>query len=284
MKIDQATYGLGSGGHSLLQSTGNREIFKELERRMDLPNTAPHGILWSPYLSGFGWKEHFVLSKTELDTRATRGGVVFTRALLLPIEEIIRVTNIAPFVRYLLDAPITDTDQISAVEIVPTEPSERRQVTSLIALTNALSSRDAGPAVWVGLEGFDQAVTELWEILWPELRRSLTFRLSFGPDDLIEKPTPNLVVTPQGLAAKWANGKMIDRSPVEAQPSQITVALLDAEAAKQLRQLTGDYGLRVKSFQDLFLANQLQLLTERDDFTSHLSSLRILKAYPNHPK
>jgi hypothetical protein len=278
MKIDQAIFGLGSGGHSLLQCSGSREVFKEIERRMDLPNTAPHGIAWSPYLGGFSWREYLVLSKTELDTRATRGGVVFTRALLLPIEEIIRVQNIEPFIRYLLETGIDETGKISAVEIIRTETDETSQPASLVAITNALSSRDAGPAVWVGLDGFDQAITGLWKILWPELRRSLTFRLSFGPDDLIEKPTPNLVVTPQGLAAKWANSKVINRSPAELQPSQVTTALLDPEAARRLRQLAEDYGLRVNGFQDVFLAQQLHRATERDDFTSQLSSLRIIES------
>lgn len=277
MRIEQATYGLTRNGHSLLQSSGDIEFAKELERRMDLPNTAPHGIAWSPYLSGFPWRDRYILSKTELDMRATRGGVVFTHAIFLPAEEAVLVKNIDPFVRYLAQRSTADNTEVTTIEIPTADPKVISRSDALIAAINELFSRGAGPGVWIGTDGFDELVVALWAVLWPELRRTFGFRLSFGPDDLIEVPRPDLVVTPQGLAARWIHHKVIDRSTAAQVPSPITSALLDSEADPQLRYLVRTFGLRISGFQDLALINHLQRLIGSHDFESLISALRIIE-------
>ena len=88
MQIEQALYGECRGGHSLLASSGDRAVSTGIVQRLDLPDTAPPGVEWSPFLRGFPYEDQYVLSRTFHDTGASRGGMVFSHALLAPLDEI----------------------------------------------------------------------------------------------------------------------------------------------------------------------------------------------------
>ena len=82
MQIEQALYGECRGGHSLLASSGDDAVSTGIVQRLDLPDTAPPGVEWSPFLRGFPYEDRYVLSRTFHDTGASRGGMVFSHALL----------------------------------------------------------------------------------------------------------------------------------------------------------------------------------------------------------
>ncbi|MCQ9186859.1 hypothetical protein KMT30_49045, partial [Streptomyces sp. IBSBF 2953] len=67
----------------------------------------------------------------------------------------------------------------------------------LIGTANALTAQGLTPVVRLSVDGFEQLVDSLWKNLWPALRRTFAFRLSFGPNDLVEHPEPALVCTPE---------------------------------------------------------------------------------------
>ena len=73
MRIEQALYGEHRGGHSLLASSGDNEVSAGIVQRLDLPDTAPPGVEWSPFLRGFPYQSLYVLSRTFRDNRRVAG-------------------------------------------------------------------------------------------------------------------------------------------------------------------------------------------------------------------
>ncbi len=72
-----------------------------------------------------------------------------------------------------------------------------------MAALAAMLAGGGGPAVVVGADGFDELVAALWRRLWPEARVRFSFRLSFGPQDIVEPRPPTLVCTLANLATRW---------------------------------------------------------------------------------
>ena len=101
MQIEQALYGEARGGHSLLEASRNDAVSREIVQRLDLPDTAPPGVEWSPFLRGFPYGDRYLLSRTFPDTGASRGGMVFSHALIAPLDEITRTSDLRPFLALL---------------------------------------------------------------------------------------------------------------------------------------------------------------------------------------
>ena len=87
------------GGHALREATGDRQLAAEFASRLDLPDTAPSGVVWSPFTSGFPHADRYVLARTFLDPQATRGGMVLSHALIISLEDIIHCHRSAPALR-----------------------------------------------------------------------------------------------------------------------------------------------------------------------------------------
>src|SRR5260370_23267205 len=95
MLIHQATYGEDRGGHALLAKSGDESSpFADVTWRTDLPGTAPSGVAWEPYVSGFPDHNYYVLAKTFPDPSASRGGMVFTHALFLPLADAVQLADL----------------------------------------------------------------------------------------------------------------------------------------------------------------------------------------------
>ncbi len=106
MLIHQAIYGEDRGGHALLSKSARESTpFAELTWRTDLAGTAPSGLLWQPYIGGFPHHNHYILSKTFPDPRASRGGMVFTHALFLPLADAVRLNDLRAIAALLLREP-----------------------------------------------------------------------------------------------------------------------------------------------------------------------------------
>lgn len=84
MRIEQAFYGETGGGHGLLEASRNDEVSRGVVQRLDLPDAAPQGEKWWPFLRGFPYRDRYVLCRTFLDRYAPRGGMVFSHALITP--------------------------------------------------------------------------------------------------------------------------------------------------------------------------------------------------------
>jgi hypothetical protein len=223
MRVEEAIYGEVNGGHALRAASGDRQFALSIASRLDLPDNAPVGVLWSPYVSGFAMGEHYVIARTFIDEAAPRSGMVFSHALIVPLKELLGVQNLHSLFRRLA----TSVDQIDAAVGYNLEKdlSNPQVAADFVGAVNALTSRGNGPVVRLGTDGFEALVASLWANLWAETRANFGFRLSFGPTDVIEKSAPILVCTPVNLAARWSRFRTInveDQIPLSPSAALLT--------------------------------------------------------------
>ena len=254
MQIEQALYGDDRGGHSLLASSGDDEISTRIVPRLDLPDTAPPGIEWSPFLRGFPFANRYVLSRTFHDASAPRGGMVFSHALLAPLDEIVEVSDLGPLLSLLA---ISDRQRPDATTVEVERAETRvRKVTDLVETAEALVANGRLPVVRISHVGFDDLVIALWTYLLPEIRRGFAFRLSFDPRDLVETPMPALVCTPQAMAARWS-GYPVIRSVARREARSLAAAILSGDGkAAALREFMQQMGVKPQTFSELRLVEQ----------------------------
>lgn len=274
---EQAMYGATLGGHGILTCSGERSIAEEIATRLDLPDTAPPGVAWSPYLSGFPYKNLYILARTMLDAEAERGGIVFAHALLAPVDGFVSSNNLRPFVERLSDRP----QRPESLESLRISVDDEGPVTSsreFVSAVNTLTTRKPGPAVRLGIEGFDELVIALWAQIWPSLRRQFAFRLSFTPSDLTEVPSPSLICTPRNLAARWTGYKIIPLSEEFALPTAAASLLVGDTFGHRVLDFATGLGLEMKSFTDLGLVEQAySVYGQGDNLEAMISVVRLVE-------
>ncbi len=254
MQIEQALYGESRGGHSLLTSSGDDSIATAIVQRLDLPDTAPPDAEWSPFLRGFPYQDRYVLTRTFHDTAASRGGMVFSHALMAPLDELVENSDLQPLLRLLATS---DGQRPDATTVrLPCTQSPVPQAIDLVDAAEALAAAGTFPVVRLGHIGFDDLVVALWAHLPPEIRRGFAFRLSFGPTDLIDQPTPALVCTPRATAGRWYEHPVISTATRD-EPDSLAAAILSGNAgATPLIEFMQQMEVRPATFPDLRLAEQ----------------------------
>lgn len=256
MRIEQALYGedRDRGGHSLLEASRNDEIASKVAQRLDLPDAAPPGVEWSPFLRGFPYRDRYFLSRTFLDTRASRGGMVFSHALIVSLDQLVRTFDLRPLVKLLAaderSRPLVEAVDLASVETQPPESYD------LMDAAEAFASMEKLPAVRVGHVGFDDLVVALWARLLPTMRRNFAFRLSFSPDDLVEDITPALVCTPHAVVGRWAGYRVIGSGIVQ-EPTSPGSAMLSGRGNDALfLEFMREIGAEPETFRDFQLLDQ----------------------------
>ncbi|MCP4696123.1 MAG: hypothetical protein GY862_04650 [Gammaproteobacteria bacterium] len=211
MLVHQAVYGERNQGHALISaSAGKNSFFKELTPYTDLPGMSPPNTPWEPYVSAYVRQQNFILSKTFLDSKAPRPGMVRTHALLLKLEDAVRLEDLNLLLWLLPDTPRYGNDiSLDAVELEISLRDERTRsdishTPGIESVAHALVNNTNGrqPVVWIGQKGFIETVTRLWKNLWPEARENFSFGFSFGPPD-VEHRNLTLVATPEKLENRW---------------------------------------------------------------------------------
>ena len=254
MRIEQALYGECRGGHSLLASSGDDAISTAIVQRLDLPDTAPPNVEWSPFLRGFPYRDLYVLSRTFRDTAATRGGMVFSHALLAPLDELAKTRNLQPLLKLLAKSAKLRPDATTVR--LPYTKAAIPEAVDLMEAADALGAKGRLPVVRLGHVGFDSLVVALWARLPPEIRRGFVFRLSFGPRDLVEQPMPALVCTPHAMAAGWSDYPVL-RAGASHDGGSLAAAILSGqETAVPLIEFMQRMGIKPVTFLDLRLAEQ----------------------------
>ena len=242
----------------MLASSGDDAVSKAIVQRLDLPDTAPSGVEWSPFLRGFPHEDRYVLSRTFRDTGASRGGMVFSHALLAPLDEIGEISDLGPFLNVLAVSDHQRPDAVT-LQIVGME-SGIPDAEDLTEAAEALGTKAKLPVVRLGHVGFDDLVVALWANVSPEIRRGFAFRLSFDPRDLVETPIPALVCTPRGMEARWSEYPVI-RSTGRRKPGSLAGAMLRGhEEAAPLVEFMNAMGVRPATFSELRLAEQAYCL------------------------
>lgn len=281
MIVEQALYGEIRGGHGLRMASATTPIISELTSRLDLPDTAPPGVDWSPFVSGFPHGEYYILARTFADPTATRPGMVLSHALIAPLAEIIELSDLRPLFSLLISEPklpaALTTCELQTSGETPTPALE------LVPLAEALVTRGTGPVVRIGLHGFDELVFSLWAHLWPEIRAQFAFRLSFGPQDIVDTLKPSLICTPTPLASRWTRHRIVGTT--NSATSLASGIICGGAEAASILAFAQQIGAIIRHFTDLPL---LQHAYEIDSnpkarFEECVSVLRILERLSPNP-
>ncbi len=281
MRVDQAVYGeVEGGGHGLRASSSASSVAASIANQLDLPDGVPPGVqAWSPFVRGFPCDGHYVLARTFLDAGALRGGMVLTHALIVNLEDISQAVDLVELFQQLAASTAAIPSELSALEIEMTSRTATLPV-DLIGAANALLEQQ-GPPIRLGVAGFEDLVAALWRNLWPSMRRTFAFRLSFGPSDLEAQPRPTIVCTPEQLQARWATQRIVN--PNEQTPHSPAAAVLcGRQDAGPLLALAGELGLEATTIKDLNKLERLHsLIRGVDDFDDLLKAVRLVDSLSN---
>ena len=283
MRLIQAIYGEKRKGHGLLMSTDDGQFSSTITSKLDLPDTAPPNVEWSPYVSGFPCGDRYVIARTFLDPNASRAGMALSHALIVPTDEIARTANLLPLFAQLLQAPCAP-EGLASIDIdVPSGPAPEAE--ELTATAVALVDRVGGTVVRMGVGGFEDLVAALWFRLWPETRATFSFRLSFGPQDLTVEAPPTLVCTPTALAARWS-GCLVVAPPSAAPPSGAASILLGLSGAEAALAFGREIGARLDTLPGLPLLDRVWKVytSAASGFADLVSALRLIGALSPDPK
>ena len=274
--VDQAMFGEDRSGHALLATTTNRSFGQALAPRLDLPDQPPPGVSWKGFINGFSYENRYVLARTEPDRRASRTGMVFSHAFIVPLERMIELTDLRPFFAGLaFQRPASVS--LAPLDITMSDSPLERSL-ALVPAANTFGVCGSLPVVYRGFEGFETLVASFWATLWPEIRREFAFRLSFTPQDLVESPQPALICTPDNLAHRWASHRILDTTDQTLLTGLATAALAGEPAGKSLLQFGRELGLQPATFPELLELERCQLLVAADDdaFESRLATVRVI--------
>lgn len=282
MIVDQAIYGTVQNGHGLKCASGDWKLAQELANRLDLPDTAPPGADWSPYVSGFFHGDYYVLARTFSDPSSTRAGMVMSHALICPREEISELRDLRPLFQRLLVGLEEVPTNVEAIDIV-VEVRDPPTATDLADAARSLVSRGTGPVVRIGTEGFEDLIIAIWSRLGPSLRQCLTFRLSFGPSDIVEQPVPALVCIPASLIGRWSLHRIVGRT---GSADTLASSMIEGSAkGAALIQFAADIGAGLDSFEVLPRLEQAYLMasTSPATFARLLSAVRLIEHLSPNP-
>jgi GTPase-associated protein 1, N-terminal domain type 1/Effector-associated domain 1 len=284
MRVEQAVYGEVPGrGHGLRASSPNAPIAEVIASKLDLPDAVPPGVqAWSPFVRGFPVDDHYVLARTFLDSSASRGGMVLTHALIVSLDDMCEVGSLAALFGSLTPS-ITDCPGSVVTLELDTASSIHTPAADLIGTANALTAQGLAPVVRLGVEGFEHLVDALWRNLWPPLRRTFAFRLSFGPNDVVEQPTPALVCTPEQLQARWTKHRIV--KPDDQTPDSESARVLCGQRDVQpILALAEGLGLEVHTLRELGRLERLHtLLSGGERFDDLLAAIRLADGLSNQP-
>ncbi|HDS1724664.1 effector-associated domain EAD1-containing protein [Pseudomonas putida] len=284
MRVEQAVYGEIHGrGHGLRASSTNAPVVAAIASKLDLPDVVPPGVqAWSPFVRGFPIDDHYIVARTFLDSGASRGGMVLTHALIVSLEDICEVGTLAALFERLAPSVAECPVSVATIEL-DNASSSAGPATDLIGTANALTAGGLAPVIRLNVEGFEQLVDSLWKNLWPALRRSFAFRLSFGPNDLVEKPTPTLVCAPEKLQARWTK-HIIVKADDKTPNSESAGILCGRRDVQPILDLAKDLGLEVHTLRELSRLERLQaLLSGGESFDELLTAIRLADGLSNQP-
>ena len=173
----------------------------------DRPSSLPAGVQMSPYISGTNYGDHFIITRTIADDSASRGGMVFTHALIINTNDLAMVNDLnrvfalfVPSKPKMLKGlkPLNFPATVQAVSSSVALPTKDSQEIAAGLIANQL------PVVFCGeLSAFETAISTIWNGLPASFRKTLTFTVSFSPANLDRGK--KLVYVQPSLASAFKN-------------------------------------------------------------------------------
>lgn len=241
MRFHQAYYGATPSGHDLLAcDPTQRERFIAILDRTDLQGVVPAGVSAESYVTAFQTGTDFIIMRTSTDRSATRGGMMFSHVFLTSADEIGRLPSLAPILA-ALKVQRPEAMDVSDLECCEgdVEAFDIRPVPGVVALANALVSKEGKPGIWPDAAGdFLETMDLIWRGAWPELRQKLTFSMALSPDDL-HLNDYSVVYIPAAESTRWTGYRVIAKGDATTQLRPAATAFVQSSSALSLRNIAG---------------------------------------------
>lgn len=269
MRIDQAVFGDLRGAHGLVGYSGDGTTARAVLSRTDLPDQMPPGLVLPPYLSGFSVANRFVLTRTRLDSAASRAGMVQTHALILDHADLSQLQDLRPLFDRLNQGP--PPGEIAGFNHLA-EPTTGDSFDLLYAAADALV-RGPRPVIFDGTaEEFEAVMAALWARFTPEQRQTIHFRITFGRRDLAISSPPDLVWSPHGV--RWPPGDVMLRSSPDA-PTEGAAFLIGGADREALLDLRRDLEIPLADFSHIEQLGRIQAFSRTKSVAQVAGALRI---------
>lgn len=239
--IHQSICGEVNKAWGLIKTTlSDVNIAKSIAFRTDLQDQTS-GINWEHAIRGFSEGDFFLIMKTFEDTSPdVRRGRKFSHVLMIPKKEIVRIDNIEQIISLLPQEINKSTDlkpisiEMSSCDVVSIPDTIRGKFNKLIhGYININSYKNT--LIWIGQEGFDTAVIELWKRLTVIERQNFQFGIAFNND---HKGTNHisLIAVPESVRSKFIrSGFFIIGKNDNYEPIELMEQLLIGDASVQQR-------------------------------------------------
>jgi len=241
MKViaQRAVYGDVNGAHDIIEPKHSPlPIFRKITRFTDRPGHLPPHLNWAPYLSGIPFEDSYILTITFPDPSASRAGMVLTHALILGLEDAIRLPDLTQALATLPTRLEKEINNNSVELVIPDSAAPSGIPPGLTSVVHHLldGDRNAKPVVWVGQEGFEEIITALWRGLWPSSRRAFRFGFGFAPQ-YIEGQKLTIVAIPEGVEDRWGEYLQARISSMIETPTRAEGYLLGLPEGEPLQAL-----------------------------------------------
>ncbi|KQO64085.1 hypothetical protein ASF22_21600 [Methylobacterium sp. Leaf87] len=205
--------------------------------------------------------------------------MVIAHALFAPLDEMQNFRSLNRLIAKLASSAELIADPMA---FVLEDGDEGDNGSDLQAVAALLVGRGKKPVVWLGPDRIEPMLIALWRNLWPSMRRDFAFRLSFGPDDIVDPPTPALVCTPVSLAVRWRGYPIIEQSSA---PNSVAARVLSGvDDAEPLRAFAASIGHVDTTLQSLpRLVEARRLLQSGADLTELAAGLRLINLLSPDP-
>lgn len=257
----RASYGDSNGAHDLLKASA--EIETIAERLTTFTDKAPHSppdLVWDPFFRGFAFENYYVLIKIFPDPTASRTGMVFSEALFYPLIEATEISNFGSLLSAFSTA-VAEGKQIQSNEFrISISENELHNTNpeppGLVALLNNLIENEREDTlVWIGQNGFAEVTTALWNRITPALRKKMSFRFCFVPQNFSGR-RPSIIYTPSQLSGRWIEYQRISPANAEAPKNKVVAFLLGRNEGKPIRDLFFDLEIEPTDWKSLHLCEQ----------------------------
>lgn len=215
-------------------------IAKSIAFRTDLQDQTS-GINWEPAIRGFSEGNFFLIMKTFEDTSAdVRRGRKFSHVLMIPKKEIVGIDSIEQIIS-LLPQEINKNTLLEPISIEIISSNTVGIPDTIQGKFNKLihgyikKNRYKNTLIWIGQEGFDIVVIELWKRLTVIERQNFQFGIAFNND---QKGTNyvSLIAVPESVQSKFVKSDFfIIGKNDNHKPTELIEQLLIGDAAVQKR-------------------------------------------------
>lgn len=210
--IQQAYYGEVNRAHGCIDSSlkADAGMASALTAFTDRPSAMPAGVQMSAYISGINHGDHFIFTRTIADDSASRGGMVFSHALIINTHDLAKANDLKrlfalfvpskPEIRKGLQ-PLSLPAMVITGSSLAAPPTRDSQEIAAGLIANQL------PVVFCGeLSAFEEAVATIWNGLPASFRKTLTFSVAFSPANL--DSGKKLIYVQPSLATAFRNMPM----------------------------------------------------------------------------